>query len=250
MAKTRQQKRQELRKGKGQTKDQSLWIWALVAVVLTVAIGVGVFLGTKPETVTETTESEFTSQNGQETPEVLEEEQEDNEVSETPAKETMAEFTMSNGEKFTIELYPQYAPQTVANFVKLVKEGFYDGLTFHRVVDGFMAQGGDPQGTGLGGSAQTIKGEFASNGFTQNTLSHQRGVISMARSSAPDSASSQFFICYGDASFLDGNYAAFGKVIEGMATVDNFLKVERGYNEMGEMAVPKTPIVIKKAVIK
>ncbi|MBQ2890984.1 MAG: peptidylprolyl isomerase [Clostridia bacterium] len=162
----------------------------------------------------------------------------------------MAEFTMSNGEKFTIELYPQYAPQTVANFVKLIKEGFYDGLTFHRVVEGFMAQGGDPQGNGMGGSAQTIKGEFASNGFTQNTLSHQRGVISMARSSAPDSASSQFFICYGDASFLDGNYAAFGRVVEGMSTIDNFLKVERGYNEMGEMAVPKTPIVIKKAVIK
>ena len=156
---------------------------------------------------------------------------------------------MENGESFTLELYPEYAPETVANFVSLVESGFYDGLTFHRVVDGFMAQGGDPEGTGMGGSEKTIKGEFSTNGFSKNTLSHTRGVISMARSQNPDSASSQFFICYDDASFLDGQYAAFGKVIDGMDTVDNFLKVERSYNSMGELAVPKTPIVMKKLTV-
>ena len=140
---------------------------------------------------------------------------------------TKIQVTMENGAGFVIELMPEYAPKTAENFENLVKQGFYDGLTFHRVIDGFMAQGGDPMGTGMGGSDETIPGEFAANGFAQNTLSHQRGVISMARSANPNSASSQFFICYDDASFLDGQYAAFGKVIEGMETVDDFLKVKR-----------------------
>ena len=153
---------------------------------------------------------------------------------------------MENGKDFTLELYPEYAPETVENFVKLVNDGFYDGLTFHRIVDGFMAQGGDPEGTGMGGSKDKIKGEFSANGFTQNTLSHTRGVISMARSMDYNSASSQFFICYDDASFLDGQYAAFGKVTDGMETVDAFLDVERTANSMGEVAVPKTPVVMKK----
>lgn len=152
---------------------------------------------------------------------------------------------MENGDKFTLELYPDMAPETVENFTKLVKEGFYDGLTFHRVVDGFMAQGGDPEGTGMGGSKDKIYGEFFQNGFPRNTLSHTRGVISMARSMDPNSASSQFFICYDDASFLDGQYAAFGKVTEGMETVDAFLDVERTPNEMGELAKPVTPIKMK-----
>lgn len=154
---------------------------------------------------------------------------------------------MDNGGQFIIELYPQYAPATVANFEKLVKEGFYDGLTFHRVVAGFMAQGGDPEGTGMGGSKETIFGEFRSNGFSQNTLSHKRGVISMARSMMKNSASSQFFICYSDAcAQLDGDYAAFGKVIEGMEVVDDFNRVPKSYNSMGEAAVPAVPIVIEK----
>lgn len=156
---------------------------------------------------------------------------------------------MENGEDFVIELYPEYAPQTVENFVDLVTDGFYDGVGFHRIVDGFMAQGGDPEGTGMGNSGTRIPGEFSANGFTQNTLSHTRGVISMARSQDPDSASCQFFICYDDASFLDGQYAAFGKVIEGMETVDGFLDVERTYNSMGEMASPKTPIIMKSVTI-
>lgn len=167
----------------------------------------------------------------------------------TSKSSNLVKFTMENGGSFIIELYPHYAPETVNNFKKLVSAGFYDGLTFHRVVEGFMAQGGDPEGTGGGGSAETITGEFALNGYHSNTLSHTRGVISMARSSEYDSASSQFFICYDDASFLDGQYAAFGKVIEGMEVVDAFLEVERRYNSMGELANPVEPIVIESAVI-
>ena len=149
---------------------------------------------------------------------------------------------------FIITLYPEYAPITCENFEKLVSEGFYDGLTFHRIVDGFMAQGGDPDGTGAGGSDQEIKGEFSSNGV-DNKLSHTDGVVSMARSQAPDSASSQFFICYGDQSFLDGNYAAFGKVTEGMNVVESFTTVERKMNGMGEAAVPMTPVVMEKVTM-
>lgn len=158
-------------------------------------------------------------------------------------------FTMENGGSFIIELYPHYAPETVNNFKKLVSAGFYDGLTFHRIVEGFMAQGGSTDGKGGKGSDETITGEFALNGFTSNTLSHTRGVVSMARTDDYDSASSQFFICYDDASFLDGQYAAFGKVIEGMEVVDAFLEVERRYNARGELANPVEPIVIESAVI-
>lgn len=153
---------------------------------------------------------------------------------------------MENGGSFVIELYPQFAPETCANFLNLVKDHFYDGLTFHRVVDNFMAQGGSSDGQGYKGSDKTIKGEFSSNGFTQNTLKHTRGVVSMARSGDPNSASSQFFICYGDAAFLDGNYAAFGKVIEGMDVVDDFCKVERTLNGVDQTpATPVDPIKIK-----
>lgn len=153
-------------------------------------------------------------------------------------------FTMKDGGEFVIETHPEYAPETCANFVNLVNEGFYDGLTFHRVLDDFVAQGGDPKGNGTGGSGKHIKGEFAQNGFEQNTLSHTRGVVSMARSQSPDSASSQFFICYSDQTQLDGSYAAFGIVTEGMETVDAFLNVERDKSGM-----PKTPIEILKAEV-
>lgn len=162
---------------------------------------------------------------------------------------TRVKFTMENGSTFVVELYPEYAPKTVENFVNLVSDGFYDGLTFHRVVDGFMAQGGDPEGTGMGGSEETIEGEFALNGHKENTLSHTRGVISMARSSSYNSASSQFFICYEDATFLDGQYAAFGMVIEGMETVDAFLEVERTYGGDNAVSSPVTPIIIEKAEV-
>ena len=150
---------------------------------------------------------------------------------------------------FIITLYPKVAPITCENFEKLVSDGFYDGLTFHRVMDDFMAQGGDPEGTGMGGSKDTIKGEFASNGV-ENSLSHTRGVVSMARSADPNSASSQFFICYSDSdTFLDGNYAAFGKVTEGMEVVDNFLKVERIDPGSGEQSSPTSPIVMDKVTM-
>lgn len=164
---------------------------------------------------------------------------------------TKVKVVMESGDEFVIELYPQYAPETCKNFIKLVNEGFYEGLTFHRIVDGFMAQGGSSDGQGYEGSGENIKGEFAINGFEQNTLSHTRGVISMARANDYDSGSSQFFICYSDdyTGSLDGRYAAFGKVVEGMEVIDGFQDVERTYNMSGELAVPVEPIVIKSMTI-
>ena len=158
------------------------------------------------------------------------------------------EAAVQSGNTIILTLHTDQAPITCENFEKLVKEGFYDGLTFHRVVDDFMAQGGDPEGTGMGGSKDTIKGEFKANGV-DNELSHQRGVVSMARNSMSyDSASSQFFICYNGqyADTLDGNYAAFANVTEGMEVVDDFLKVDRDVNSSGEIAIPKEPIIMEK----
>lgn len=129
-------------------------------------------------------------------------------------------FEMENGKTFKAELYPEKAPNTVNNFLSLVQKGYYNGLIFHRVIKGFMIQGGDPNGTGMGGPGYHIKGEFAGNGFKQNDISHVRGVLSMARAQHPNSAGSQFFVMHEEADYLDGQYAAFGKVIEGMETVD------------------------------
>lgn len=137
----------------------------------------------------------------------------------------MVTIEMENGKKIKLELYPDKAPITVANFEKLVKEGFYDGIIFHRVIWGFMIQGGDPTGTGTGGSKERIKGEFLANGVV-NSIKHTRGVISMARTADPNSASSQFFIMHRDAPHLDGQYAAFGKVVEGIEVVDEIASVE------------------------
>jgi peptidyl-prolyl cis-trans isomerase B (cyclophilin B) len=133
---------------------------------------------------------------------------------------------MENGDVMRAELYPEIAPETVKNFVTLVEKGFYDGTIFHRVIPGFMIQGGDPTGTGMGGPGHCIKGEFAANGF-QNDLQHDRGVLSMARSMNPDSAGSQFFIMVEKSPHLDGQYAAFGKVIEGIETADKIVSVKR-----------------------
>lgn len=135
-------------------------------------------------------------------------------------------ITMSNEEKIVVELEPNIAPNTVANFISLVEEGFYDGLIFHRVIPGFMIQGGDPSGDGSGGPGYSIAGEFTANGF-ENNLKHERGVISMARTGDPNSAGSQFFIMTEDSPHLDGNYASFGKVLEGMETVDAIVDAER-----------------------
>ena len=133
-------------------------------------------------------------------------------------------ITMENGKTMTLELYPEKAPITVDNFVKLAKDGFYDGLIFHRVIPGFMIQGGDPEGTGMGGPGHTIKGEFRANGVN-NDLKHTRGVISMARTMAPNSAGSQFFIMHADAPHLDGQYAAFGKMTDGFDALDEIASV-------------------------
>ena len=155
----------------------------------------------------------------------------------------MVTIEMENGKKIKLELYPDVAPITVANFERLVKEGFYDGLIFHRVIKGFMIQGGDPEGTGMGGSSEKIKGEFAANGVP-NPLKHTRGVISMARSQFRDSASSQFFIMHEDAPHLDGQYAAFGKVVEGIEVVDEIANTKTGFGDR-----PVTEQRMKKVTI-
>ena len=139
-------------------------------------------------------------------------------------------MTMADGSSLKLELYPDKAPITVDNFVSLVKKGFYDGLIFHRVISGFMIQGGDPEGTGMGGPGYQIKGEFSANGV-DNDLKHERGVISMARSMRPDSAGSQFFIMHKTSPHLDGQYAAFGKVIEGIELVDKIASVRTDYSD-------------------
>ena len=141
-----------------------------------------------------------------------------------------AEITMVGGGKICLELYPDIAPKTVENFKTLASEGFYNGLIFHRVISGFMIQGGDPMGIGIGGSGKNIFGEFKLNGFN-NPLSHKRGVISMARTQIPNSASSQFFICHADATFLDGQYAAFGAVVEGIEGVDHIAEAKTDFKD-------------------
>ena len=153
-------------------------------------------------------------------------------------------FEMENGRKMKAELYPDKAPNTVNNFISLVSSGFYDGLIFHRVISGFMIQGGDPAGVGTGGPGYNIKGEFSMNGFKQNDLKHERGVLSMARAMHPDSAGSQFFIMHKNSSHLDGQYAAFGKVIEGIEVVDEIASVQTDWNDK-----PKTPQVMKKVTV-
>ena len=139
-------------------------------------------------------------------------------------------ITMTNGDVMKAELYPEIAPNTVNIFISLVQKGFYDGLIFHRVISGFMIQGGDPQGTGMGGPGYSIKGEFAMNGV-RNDLKHTRGVLSMARSMMPNSAGSQFFIMHANAPHLDGQYAAFGKVVEGLDVVDKIASVRTGWQD-------------------
>ena len=153
-------------------------------------------------------------------------------------------FEMENGDVIKAELYPEIAPNTVNNFISLVSKGFYDGLIFHRVIPGFMIQGGDPKGSGVGGPGYSIKGEFTANRFPNN-LKHARGILSMARTMAPNSAGSQFFIMHEDSPHLDGQYAAFGKVIEGIEAVDNICAVRTDYNDR-----PRIPQVMKKVTVE
>lgn len=152
---------------------------------------------------------------------------------------------MQSGKVIKAELYPDKAPNTVNNFISLVKSGFYDGLGFHRIIEGFMIQGGDPAGNGTGGPGYSIKGEFRSNGFAANDVKHLRGVLSMARSMMPDSAGSQFFIMHENAAHLDGQYAAFGKVTEGMDVVDEIAAVPTDMRDR-----PREPQVMEKVTVE
>ena len=152
-------------------------------------------------------------------------------------------FEMENGDVMKVELYPEIAPNTVNNFISLVNKGYYDGLIFHRVIRGFMIQGGCPDGTGMGGPGYTIKGEFLQNGFP-NTLKHEPGVISMARAMHPDSAGSQFFIMHADAPHLDGQYAAFGKLVEGEDVLDSIASIDTDWSDR-----PRTPQVMKTVTV-
>lgn len=156
----------------------------------------------------------------------------------------MVVIEMENGQKIELELYPEHAPETVKNFEELVGRGFYDGLTFHRVIKGFMIQGGDPLGNGTGGAENNIKGEFAANGHN-NPIKHTRGVISMARAFNPNSASSQFFIMHKDAPHLDGQYAAFGRVVSGMEAVDEIASIPTDYSDRPKIAVRMKKVYLK-----
>ena len=153
-------------------------------------------------------------------------------------------FEMENGKTFKAELYPEKAPNTVNNFLSLVNKGFYNGIIFHRVIAGFMIQGGDPEGRGTGGPGYHIKGEFTSNGFKANDLTHERGVLSMARAQHPDSAGSQFFVMHADSDYLDGQYAAFGKITSNIQACLDIAEVDRNPRDM-----PLAPVIIKSIEI-
>jgi len=176
----------------------------------------------------------------QEEPKESEETKEDEKVSQNP----IVTIQLENGSVIKAELYPEIAPNTVRNFISLIDKGFYNGVIFHRVIPGFMVQGGDPDGTGMGGPGYQIKGEFSSNGF-ENNLVHDRGVLSMARSNAKDSAGSQFFIMVESAPHLDGQYASFGKVIDGMAEVDKIVNTPRNSSDR-----PNTEQKIKSVTVE
>lgn len=160
------------------------------------------------------------------------------------AQNPIVTITMENGDVMKAELYPEIAPQSVYNFISLIKKNFYDGIIFHRVIKGFMIQGGDPEGIGIGGPGYHIKGEFAMNGF-ENNLKHTEGVLSMARSQMPNSAGSQFFIMHKTSPHLDGSYAAFGKIIEGQDVVDKIAETSTDFQDR-----PRTPQVMKTVTVE
>ena len=160
------------------------------------------------------------------------------------AQNPIVTITMNTGDVMKAELYPETAPNTVNNFISLIKKGFYDGVGFHRIIAGFMIQGGDPDGNGMGGPGYTIKGEFTSNGF-KNDLKHSKGVLSMARTQIPDSAGSQFFIMHADAPHLDGEYAAFGKLTEGFDVLDKIATTATDWSDR-----PRTPQVMESVTVE
>lgn len=160
------------------------------------------------------------------------------------AQNPIVTITMNTGDVMKAELYPETAPNTVNNFISLIKKGFYDGVGFHRIIEGFMIQGGDPDGNGMGGPGYSIKGEFTSNGF-KNDLKHSKGVLSMARTQIPDSAGSQFFIMHADAPHLDGEYAAFGKLTEGLDVLDKIATTATDWSDR-----PRTPQVMESVTVE
>ncbi|GJM57781.1 peptidylprolyl isomerase [uncultured Dubosiella sp.] len=196
------------------SKNKNVWIWGLVIAV--VVIG-AVFFFLPHKQTTEASSLDL-------------------------SKTYIADIVVKDYGTIEVELNPKEAPLTCENFIELANEGFYDNLTFHRIMKGFMIQGGDPNGDGTGGSEKTVKGEFSSNGV-ENSLSHERGVISMARSSDKDSASSQFFICDADDPFLDGDYAAFGKVIKGMDVVDKIADDAKPTDNNGSISKDEQPVI-------
>ncbi len=196
------------------SKNKNVWIWGLVIAV--VVIG-AVFFFLPHKQTTEASSLDL-------------------------SKTYIADIVVKDYGTIEVELNPKEAPLTCENFIELANEGFYDNLTFHRIMKGFMIQGGDPNGDGTGGSEKTVKGEFSSNGI-ENSLSHERGVISMARSSDKDSASSQFFICDADDPFLDGDYAAFGKVIKGMDVVDKIADDAKPTDNNGSISKDEQPVI-------
>ena len=196
------------------SKNKNVWIWGLVIAV--VVIG-AVFFFLPHKQTTEASSLDL-------------------------SKTYIADIVVKDYGTIEVELNPKEAPLTCENFIELATEGFYDNLTFHRIMKGFMIQGGDPNGDGTGGSEKTVKGEFSSNGV-ENSLSHERGVISMARSSDKDSASSQFFICDADDPFLDGDYAAFGKVIKGMDVVDKIADDAKPTDNNGSISKDEQPVI-------
>ena len=203
-----------------------------VLLALLLALALGCSAAQKTETAATASESENAS---------AADSKEETELKQNP----IATITMDDGNTMTLELYPDVAPITVANFISLANSGFYDGLTFHRIYAGFMIQGGAPDGNGGGGPGYSIKGEFAANGV-ENNLSHKRGVISMARATNPDSAGSQFFIMHADADFLDGQYAAFGMMTEGFVELDRLAATPVTTNPYsGERSVPLQDVVIR-----
>lgn len=198
-------------------KKSRLWLWLVIAAVCVAAVVTAVILLTGGKTDDPSTPA-------------------------VSAGKHHVEIELRDYGTITVELDADAAPITVENFLKLANEGFYDGLTFHRIMAGFMMQGGDPTGTGMGGSEETIKGEFSANGV-ENPLSHTRGAISMARSQAYDSASSQFFICHADSTFLDGNYACFGYVTDGMDVVDAVCEAAEPTDNNGTIPADAQPVI-------
>ncbi|WP_419876159.1 peptidylprolyl isomerase [Candidatus Pristimantibacillus sp. PTI5] len=218
-------------------KNKRLGMMLLLSLILVVVAGCG---GTKTPNNGETTGSNGGTAN---TTTPTEAPAEDGPALSGPDKHPVVTIQLSNDKIIKLELYPEVAPNSVNNFISLINKSFYDGVIFHRVIPGFMIQGGDPDGTGAGGPGYSIPGEFNSNGF-ENKLKHTRGILSMARTNDPDTAGSQFFIMVADAPSLDNEYAAFGKVTEGMEAVDEIVNQAKGANDR-----PDNPISMKKVTV-